>query len=99
MNRIVMWSLLFLFCGCVSQIVPFKQHIQSWKGEPMVDLIKTRALPHSDRSNYKGTERITKLESGNLIYEIPYRYCPVFFEVDTKGIIVDISTEGDMDCY
>jgi hypothetical protein len=89
----------FIVSGCISQIASFKDHKESWKGQPIAHIFEARALPHTDRSDFKGMERTTKLENGNLLYEIPYRYCPVFFEVDSNGIIVDITTEGNEDCY
>lgn len=94
---------LSVFCialsGCISQIVPFKQHIESLKGYPIADFIEVRKLPSADRSSYKGTERVSKLTNGNLLYEFPYRLCPVFFEVNSEGIIVEITTEDGRDCY
>ncbi|MGB2741704.1 MAG: hypothetical protein WBC60_14245 [Cognaticolwellia sp.] len=100
MTKLFNITLLCLFtAGCVSQIVPFKQHIKSWVGQPITGFIEAGKLGNVNRSDYKGTERTMKLESGNLLYEFPYPKCPVFFEVDSKGIIVDITTEGDKDCY
>lgn len=94
---------LSVFCialsGCISQIVPFKQHVESLKGHPIADFIKAGQLGNVDRSSYKGTERVSKLTNGHLLYEFPYRLCPVFFEVNSEGIIVDITTEDGQDCY
>ena len=100
MTKLFNITFLCLFVvGCVSQIVPFKQHIKSWKGQPISGFIEAGKLGDVDRSDYKGTERVTKLESGSLLYEFPYPKCPVFFEVDSTGIIVNITTEDNKDCY
>ena len=85
--------------GCISQIASFDDHIKGWVGRPISEYIKVKEIGNVDRSNYVGTERITEHENGNLLYEIPYKYCPVFFEVDKNGIIVQITTEDDKDCY
>ncbi len=89
----------FVLTGCISQVVSFRDHIKSWKGQPISEFIEASKLGNVDRSQYKGTERISKQKSGHLIYEFPYQYCPVFFEVDSKGIIVDITTKDNKDCY
>jgi len=99
MSKIILVSILFVLSGCVSQIVPFKQHIESWKGQTINDFIEAGKLGNIDRSHYEGVERTISLESGNLLYEFPYPKCPVFFEVDDKGIIVNITTPEGRDCY
>lgn len=100
MIRLINISLLcIILIGCVSQIAPFKDSMSFWKGREISEYIKVSQSPHANESQYVGARRISKLDNGNKVYEFPYPKCPVFFEVDSKGIIVDITTEGNKDCY
>jgi hypothetical protein len=89
----------FIMTACVSQVVPFEEHVDSWVGGKIEQLIEVRNLPHLSREKYKGTEQITQLENGNKLYVFPYRICPVFFEVNSQGVIVNITTENNKACY
>jgi hypothetical protein len=89
----------FTLTACVSQVVPFEEHINGWLGGKIEQFIEVRNLPHVSRENSKGTEQITQLENGNKLYEFPYRICPVFFEVNFQGVIVNITTENNKACY
>jgi len=89
----------FVLMGCISQVATFKDHIASWVGHPISEYLEADALPHTSEENYVGTRQIIRLESGNIMYEFPYRKCPVYFEVDSRGIIVEISTEENKACY
>ena len=99
MKNYVVLSICLVESSCISKIASFKSFTTSWVGHPNSEYLEARALPHMSRKGHKGTERIMQLENGNLLYEMPYRKCPVFFEVDTQGIIIVITTKGDMDCW
>lgn len=87
-----------LITGCVSQVVTFKEHINSWVGRPIHDYIEVRNKGNVDRAGYKGTQRVFKNKSENFVYEFPYALCSVFFEVNNSSIIVTVYTEGNKDC-
>ncbi|ARN72656.1 hypothetical protein [Oceanicoccus sagamiensis] len=85
--------------GCVSQVVSFKDYVEGWKGEDISKYIEVRERPHLDRSKYKGEENVENLSNGNKVYQFPYPKCPVYFEVNSNGVIIDITTPDGKDCY
>jgi len=96
---VITFLIMGILSGCLSQVASFRDHINGWIGGSMDEYIEIGKMPHIDRSGYVGVEGVTRLDNGNMLYEIPFPECPAFFEVNPRGIIVAITTEGDRDCY
>jgi hypothetical protein len=98
-SKYLVICLSFILSGCISQIASFEDHIKGWIGRPISEYIKVSEIGNVDRSSYPGTKRVSVLENGYKQYEFPYRLCPVYFIVNSKGIIETIKTDNNKECY
>lgn len=95
LKRALLGIYLLGLCGCVSQIVPFKEFANGWLGDP-VDEKKQIISRHGSYASRIGWQETTyQLDNGNWVYIEPIRPdCFVHWEVNSEGIIVGYRTEG-----
>ena len=83
---------LALLAGCATA----EDHAQDWVGEPISDLIEAKHKPDSYASKSGWKEQKYDLKNGHWVYVSPSNEgCIIHWEVDKRGVIVGVRTEGN----
>ena len=94
-NRKYILIVVFIFSGCLSQIVSLEDHAKGWVGRPLEDLKVIVNRPGSYASRIGWKEKTYQSNNGNLIYIEPdHKDCFIHFEVNPQGLIIGYRTEG-----
>ena len=82
--------------ACVSQIVPLKEHTDSWLGRSIDDYksMGRRSKTYADQIGWQ--EKTYQLPNGNTVYVVPVRRdCFIHWETNKAGTMIGYKTEGE----
>ena len=102
-QQLLLLGFILGLCGCVSQILSFKDYRKGWLGRPIEEKKQVTSREGSYASSIGWQETTYPLDNGNWVYVEPAGEhgklfgggeCFVHWEVNTEGIIIGARTEG-----